>query len=96
LPALFIEKLKEARMKISKSQLRRIIKEEKAKLFKEDAGIAGYYKSKQKAVSEVQKEIEAAYRVLKTLDRSSREYSDQKMVIAALEDKRLHVGYTGD
>ena len=83
-------------MKITKRQLRRIIKEEKAKLFKEDSGIADYYKSKQKAVSGVQKEIEAAYRVLKTLDRSSREYSDQKMVIAALEDKRLHVGYTGD
>ena len=83
-------------MKITKRQLRRIIKEEKAKLFKEDAGIADYYKSKQKAVSGVQKEIEAAYRVLKTLDRNSREYSDQKMVIAALEDKRLHVGYTGD
>ena len=90
-------------MKISKRQLRRIIKEEKAKLLNEmkpsemsmhDA--ADYYASKQKAVSEVQKEIEAAYRVLKTLDRSSREYSDQKMVIAALEDKRLHVGYTGD
>ena len=96
-------------MKITKRQLRRIIKEEKAKIIKEDegikkwlgikeddSGIADYYKSKQKAVSEVQKEIEAAYRVLKSLDQSSREYSDQKMVIAALEDKRLHVGYTGD
>ena len=90
-------------MKITKRQLRRIIKEEKAKLLNEmkpsemsmhDA--ADYYASKQKAVSGVQKEIEAAYRVLKTLDRNSREYSDQKMVIAALEDKRLNVGYTGD
>lgn len=35
MPALFIEKLKEARMKISKSQLRKIIKEEKAKVLAE-------------------------------------------------------------
>ena len=83
-------------MKITKRQLKRIIKEEKAKLFKEDAGIADYYKNKQNTVSDVQDEIEAAYRVLKSLDRSSREYSDQKMVIAALEDKRFLLSYTGD
>ena len=83
-------------MKITKRQLRRIIKEEKAKLLREDAGIADYYRDKQKAVSKVQEEIEAAYRVLRALDIDSREYSDQKSVIAALEDKRLHVGYTGD
>jgi len=83
-------------MKITKRQLRRIIKEAKAKLFKEDSGISGYYKNKQKAVSKVQEEINAAYRVLKALEKGSREHSDQNLVIAALEDKRLRTGYTGD
>ena len=76
-------------MKITKRQLRRIIREA-------FGSPADYYEDKRKAVSEVQKEIEAAYRVLKALERGSQEYADQKSVIAALEDKRLYVGYTGD
>ena len=76
-------------MRITKRQLRRIIEE----AFDSPAD---YYADKRKAVSEVQKEVEAAYRVLKTLEKGSREYTDQKSVIAALEDKRLYAGYTGD
>jgi len=84
------------RIKITKRQLRRIIKEEKQKLMREASTIGDYYAQKGKASRAVGDQIEAAYRVLKTLAKGTEIYRDQLAVIDALEEARLQAGYTGD
>ena len=84
------------RIKITKRQLRRIIKEEKAKIMRDTSTIGDYYAQKDKDRRAVGDQIKAAYRVLKTLAKGTEIYRDQLAVIDALEEARLEAGYTGD
>ena len=83
-------------MKITKRQLRKIIKEEKQKLMREASTIGDYYAQKDKDRRAVGDQVAAAYRVLKTLAKGTEIYRDQLAVIDALEEARLQAGYTGD